>query len=172
MGICTLVSAVVAPEQAAADLPHAGHALNKITKDIINRSKLIQGHRIQSVSALALPSSELTLNPRSYVPGYDTHGLPLELKALSTLKLPAASLTPQVIRAAARQEAEKGIRVQGEEFRSFAGMGAFADKDAYKTMEWGYEKRQLGIVREMVRKGEVLESRRVPSSCTTNLGGF
>jgi isoleucyl-tRNA synthetase len=34
-------------------------------------------------------------------------------------------------------------------------MGAFADEDAYKTMEWGYEKRQLGIVREMVRKGEL-----------------
>lgn len=46
--------------------------------------------------------------------------------------------------------------MQGEEFRSFAGMGAFADEDAYKTMEWGYEKRQLGIVREMVRKSEGL----------------
>lgn len=43
-------------------------------------------------------------------------------------------------------------------------MGAFADEDAYKTMEWGYEKRQLGIVREMVRKGELsseLWSRRI-----------
>lgn len=91
--------------------------------------------------------------PYSYIPGYDTHGLPLELKALSALKQPASSLTPQAIRAAARKEAEKGIEVQGEEFRSFCGIGAFDDKDAYKTMNWQYERRQLQVVREMVRKG-------------------
>ncbi|KAM0792214.1 hypothetical protein ACM66B_004910 [Microbotryomycetes sp. NB124-2] len=113
---------------------HCGHALNKVTKDIINRSKLIQGHRVH------------------YVPGYDTHGLPLELKALSALKKPASQLKPEAIRAAARQEALKGIELQGKEFRSFACIGAFDDKDAYKTLDWKYEKRQLGVVREMVRK--------------------
>lgn len=91
---------------------------------------------------------------RSYVPGYDTHGLPLELKALSALKAPAGTLTPQMIRAAARKEAQKGVAVQSAEFREFGGMGAFGDVEGYYTMEWGYEKRQLGVVREMVRKGK------------------
>lgn len=68
--------------------------------------------------------------------------------------MPASKLTPEVIRAAARKEAEKGISIQAEEFRTFACMGSFDEKDAYKTMNWAYEKRQLGVVREMVRKGQ------------------
>ncbi|KAK4058872.1 isoleucine-tRNA ligase [Microbotryomycetes sp. JL221] len=118
------------------------HALNKITKDIINRSKLIQGYRIH------------------YVPGYDTHGLPLELKALSTLDKPASQLSPQTIRQAARQEALRGIQTQGKEFRSFACIGAFEDKDAYKTMDWSYERRQLGVVKQMVQKGLITSHHR------------
>lgn len=101
-----------------------------------------------------MPAGLTSFRSCSYIPGYDTHGLPLELKALSALKQPASSLTPQVIRAAARKEAEKGIATQGEEFRSFCGIGAFDDGDAYKTMNWQYERRQLQVVREMVRKGE------------------
>ncbi|GAA6059397.1 hypothetical protein JCM10212_003629 [Sporobolomyces blumeae] len=119
---------------------HCGHALNKITKDIINRSKLIQGHRIH------------------YVPGFDTHGLPLELKALSALKKPASSLLPQEIRAAARREAEKGIELQTGEFKSFAVMGEW--EKPYKTMDWSYEKRQLQVVRDMVGKGLIVTHNR------------
>lgn len=96
----------------------------------------------------------------SYVPGYDTHGLPLELKALSALKAPAASLTPRAIRAAARKEAEKGVAVQSSEFREFGGLGAFEKGQGYRTMDWSYEKRQLGVVREMVRKGEFVAAER------------
>lgn len=87
----------------------------------------------------------------SYTPGFDTHGLPLELKALSALKKPASSLSPQEIRAAARQEADKGIEIQSGEFRSFGVMGDW-DRP-YKTMDWQYEKRQLQVVRDMVGKG-------------------
>ncbi|GAA5999326.1 isoleucine--tRNA ligase ISM1 [Rhodotorula paludigena] len=119
---------------------HCGHALNKITKDLINRSKLIQGYRVH------------------YTPGFDTHGLPLELKALSALKKPASSLSPQEIRAAARQEAEKGIEIQSGEFRSFGVMGDW-DRP-YKTMDWQYEKRQLQVVRDMVGKGLIVTHHR------------
>ncbi|GAA5926472.1 hypothetical protein JCM10213_002362 [Rhodosporidiobolus nylandii] len=119
---------------------HCGHALNKITKDLINRSKLIQGYRVH------------------YTPGYDTHGLPLELKALSALGKPASSLSPQEIRAAARAEAEKGVEVQTGEFRSFAVMGDF-DRP-YRTMDWSYEKRQLEVVRDMVGKGLIVTHHR------------
>jgi isoleucyl-tRNA synthetase len=60
-------------------------------------------------------------------------------------------LTPQEIRSAARKEAEKGVEVQTEEFKSFAVMGDFAKP--YRTMDWSYEKRQLEVVRDMVGKG-------------------
>lgn len=126
--------------------------MNKTLKDMINRSKLLQGYRVQSVPP-EMPTRQQLTCACSYVPGYDTHGLPLELKALSALKLPAASLSPQKIRAAARQEAEKGIEVQGREFREFGGMGAFGPGEAYQTMDWTYEKRQLQVVSEMVAKG-------------------
>ncbi|GAA5970004.1 hypothetical protein JCM11641_000230 [Rhodosporidiobolus odoratus] len=119
---------------------HCGHALNKITKDLINRSRLIQGYRVH------------------YTPGYDTHGLPLELKALSTLKKPASSLPPQEIRAAARAEAEKGVATQTEEFKSFGVLGDF--EKPYRTMDWSYEKRQLEVVRDMVGKGLIVTHHR------------
>jgi len=74
------------------------------------------------------------------------------LKALSALKKPASSLTPQEIRSAARKEAEKGIELQKGEFKSFAVMGDW--DNPYKTMDWSYERRQLEVVRDMVRKGD------------------
>ncbi|GAA5862969.1 hypothetical protein JCM3774_006704 [Rhodotorula dairenensis] len=119
---------------------HCGHALNKITKDLINRSKLIQGYRVH------------------YTPGFDTHGLPLELKALAALGKPASSLSPQQIRRAARREAEKGIKVQTGEFKTFAVMGDW--KNPYRTMDWSYEKRQLEVVRDMVKKGLIVSHHR------------
>jgi isoleucyl-tRNA synthetase len=52
------------PPYANGDL-HIGHALNKIIKDIINKRKLLEGYKAK------------------FVPGWDTHGLPIELKARS-----------------------------------------------------------------------------------------
>lgn len=148
-----------------------GHALNKITKDLINRSKLIQGYRIEYVS-LSLRLCPLvppqgrgshTQTCCSYTPGFDTHGLPLELKALAALNKPASELTPQQIRRAARKEAEKGIATQTGEFKSFAVMGEW--DEPYRTMDWSYEKRQLEVVRDMVKKGGAIVSLYGPRPC-------
>lgn len=87
------------------------------------------------------------------MPGYDTHGLPLELKALASMKARRGSLTPQQVREGAKREAEKGIEVQAQEFSEFGGMGAFGTGEAYRTLDWSYEKRQLGVFKEMARKG-------------------
>ncbi|NES22306.1 MAG: class I tRNA ligase family protein, partial [Symploca sp. SIO3E6] len=48
---------------------HMGHALNKVLKDIINKYQLLQGRKVR------------------YVPGWDCHGLPIELKVLQAMKL-------------------------------------------------------------------------------------
>ena len=67
---------------------HIGHALNKILKDIINRYKIMTGHRIE------------------YVPGWDCHGLPIEMKALEGLKGDVRAMEPMEVRKKARQHAE------------------------------------------------------------------
>ena len=69
---------------------HMGHALNKTLKDIINKYKLLQGYKA------------------SYVPGWDCHGLPIELKVLQSLKsAERQGLTPLSLRQKARDFAIK-----------------------------------------------------------------
>lgn len=117
---------------------HIGHALNKILKDIINRVQLGRGKHVQ------------------FVPGWDCHGLPIELKALEVMRnsktwdsskpLPAA-----MIRGAAGQLAQETVLKQLEEFRRF---GVMADwENRWTTMDKDFEKRQLSIFREMVDHG-------------------
>lgn len=59
---------------------HIGHAVNKILKDITNRSRIIKGQRVH------------------YIPGWDCHGLPIELKALANSNEEISNLKPQKVR--------------------------------------------------------------------------
>ena len=114
------------PPYANGDL-HVGHALNKILKDILCRVQLGLGNRVH------------------YVPGWDCHGLPIELKALQSrrqlggsLNIPAAA----EVRKAARELAEKTVARQMEGFRSWAVMGDWSGH--WKTMDKDFEMKQLG----------------------------
>src|ERR1700712_137794 len=78
---------------------HLGHALNKILKDIICRFQITQGKRVE------------------YVPGWDCHGLPIEVKALQALKKSHDTLSPIAVRKAARRLAEKTIEEQKAGFQ-------------------------------------------------------
>ncbi|PSN30029.1 hypothetical protein C0J52_26258 [Blattella germanica] len=99
--------------------PHIGHAINKILKDIIIRKRLLAGHRIH------------------YVPGWDCHGLPIELKALNgQTKLSAID-----IRTKAEKFAREAITDQKEAFRSWGVMANW--KDCYFTFDKQYVKNQL-----------------------------
>lgn len=125
------------PPYANGEL-HIGHALNKILKDIICRVQLGRGKRVR------------------YVPGWDCHGLPIELKALQGLRETdgeggSGSMGPAVIRRLARQLARQTVKAQMKEFRGF---GVMADwENHWKTMDKTFEMRQLGIFREMVERG-------------------
>lgn len=118
---------------------HIGHGLNKVLKDIICRFQLSQGRRIH------------------YVPGWDCHGLPIEVKALQALGEGAGGdhrkMKPVDIRKAATKLAEKTIKEQRKAFREWAVMGDW--DNAYKTMEKSFEVRQLRIFKGMVEKGLV-----------------
>jgi len=117
-----------------------GHALNKILKDIVNRYKLLRGHRVQ------------------FIPGWDCHGLPIEHKALE--KLPESArrdmLRPEsvlALRAHARAFAEDAIKGQMAEFRRW---GVMADWNArYLTMDPRYEAAQLDAFLAMWEHGVI-----------------
>ncbi|KAL8794339.1 MAG: hypothetical protein Q9195_003036 [Heterodermia aff. obscurata] len=116
---------------------HIGHALNKILKDILCRFKLSQGYRID------------------YVPGWDCHGLPIELKAIEqheSLGQDSNSASKAVdVRSAARRLAEEAVEKQKRSFQQWVIM---ADWDhAWKTMDKGFEIRQLAVFKELVKKG-------------------
>lgn len=117
---------------------HAGHALNKITKDIICRFQLLQGKKV------------------NYIPGWDCHGLPIEVKALQRLQEQSKGtdtrLGPVEIRKLARELAEETVRDQMQGFRQWAIMGDW--ERAYKSLDTDFVLRQLRQFKELVDKGE------------------
>jgi isoleucyl-tRNA synthetase len=119
---------------------HIGHALNKIMKDIICRFQITQGKRVH------------------YVPGWDCHGLPIELKALQALKKHHDDMGPVAVRQAARQLAERTVEEQKQGFKEWAVMGDW--DHAYRTMDKDFEMRQLGIFKEMVDRGLIYRMRK------------
>jgi isoleucyl-tRNA synthetase len=130
------------PPYANGDL-HLGHALNKILKDAICRFQVARGRRVE------------------YVPGWDCHGLPIEMKALQGRKGGEAAhggdrLHPLRVRLAAASLAARTVEEQRETFRSW---GVFGDwEGAYETMDPEYELNQLRVFKKMVEQGIGLES--------------
>jgi len=118
---------------------HLGHALNKILKDFVCRVGIKNGRRIQ------------------YVPGWDCHGLPIEVKALQSLRKEERQ-DPVRVRNEARKFACNAMEMQKAGFKSWGVMGDW-DK-AYLTMEKEYGLRQLELWKDMVSKGLVTRARR------------
>ncbi|KAJ4358396.1 isoleucine-tRNA ligase [Didymosphaeria variabile] len=112
---------------------HVGHALNKITKDLICRFQVGQGKKV------------------SYIPGWDCHGLPIEIKALQAQKKDLAQTDPVSVREAATQLATETVEKQMKGFKEWAVMGDW--DNAYKTMEKGFEIRQLEVFKKMFEAG-------------------
>ncbi|MBU7583960.1 MAG: isoleucine--tRNA ligase [Nostoc sp. TH1S01] len=115
---------------------HIGHALNKILKDIINRYQLLQGRKVR------------------YVPGWDCHGLPIELKVLQNLKsAERQSLTPLQLRQKAKEFALATVDAQRQSFKRY---GVWGDWDnPYLTLKPEYEAAQIGVFGQMVLKGYI-----------------
>lgn len=115
---------------------HLGHALNKILKDIINRYQLLRGRKVR------------------YVPGWDCHGLPIELKVLQNMKsAERQNLTPLQLRQKAREFALKAVDEQRESCKSYGAWGDW--EHPYLTMAPEYEAAQIGVFGQMVLKGYI-----------------
>ena len=115
---------------------HVGHALNKILKDIINKTALLQGRKAR------------------FVPGWDCHGLPIELKVLQGLSSSErAALTPLSLRQKAHAYALEQVEGQKIGFRRW---GIWADWDQpYLTLQTSYEAAQIGVFGAMVLAGHI-----------------
>lgn len=128
------------PPYANGDL-HIGHALNKILKDFINRYQLLQGKKAR------------------YVPGWDTHGLPIELKVLQSMKSSERQgLTPLKLREKAKIFALETVESQKEQFKRY---GIWADwEEPYVTLQPEYEAAQLRVFGKMVSNGHIYRGRK------------
>ncbi len=115
---------------------HMGHALNKVLKDFINKYKILKGYRVH------------------FVPGWDCHGLPIELKVLQKLKNEERrNLDVIRLRQKATEYAKKQIHSQMEGFKRWAIWGNW--ENPYLTLKKNYESAQIEVFGKMFLKGYI-----------------
>jgi isoleucyl-tRNA synthetase len=98
---------------------HLGTALNKILKDFIIKSKTLAGFNTP------------------YLPGWDCHGLPIEINVDKELGPRKSQMTPREIRLECRRYAERFVELQRQDFKRLGILGEW--KNAYLTMAFSYE---------------------------------
>ncbi|MHC5083786.1 MAG: isoleucine--tRNA ligase [Planctomycetota bacterium] len=122
------------PPYANGDI-HMGHVINKVLKDFVVKYKTMTGHKAP------------------YVPGWDCHGLPIEVKVMAELGDKAKEMTKPEIRKQCQKYASKFVKLQSKQF---AALGVFADyKNPYLTLKPQYEQGILEIFAELVGNGLV-----------------
>ena len=124
---------------------HMGTALNKILKDIIMKYKCAQGF------------------DTPYVPGWDTHGMPIEHAAIKNLGLNRHELDTLVLRKECHDYALKWIDEQRTDFKR---LGVLGDWDhPYITMTHDYEAVQIHVFGEMAKKGYIYKGKKAVYWC-------
>ncbi|NLJ77217.1 MAG: isoleucine--tRNA ligase [Peptococcaceae bacterium] len=114
---------------------HMGHVLNKVLKDIV-----VKYH---SMAGFDSP----------YVPGWDTHGLPIEQQAIKAFGLNRHEIDLVEFRKKCKDFALKYVDIQREEFKRLGVRGQW-DKP-YLTLQPHFEARQIGVFGEMAKKGYI-----------------
>lgn len=116
---------------------HIGHALNKILKDIILKYKRLSGYTVP------------------YVPGWDTHGLPIELKVSEELGEKMKEMSPLEIREKCTNYAKKWVEIQKEGFQRLGILGEW--DNPYLTLNPEYEAKQLEVFGELYENGYIFK---------------
>ena len=125
---------------------HAGHALNKILKDTIVRYKSMQGY----------------YSP--YIPGYDTHGMPTEKKAIEKLGLDRTKIPVTKFRDTCREFTSTYKEMQTEGFKRLGVLGDW--EHPYVTYDPKMEARQIGVFGDMYKKGYIYKGLKPVYWCT------
>ena len=125
---------------------HIGHALNKILKDTIVRYKNLKGFYTP------------------YVPGYDTHGLPTEKRAIQVLGLNRDEISVSKFRDTCRDFALGFVEKQTEGFKRLGVLGDW--ENPYITLKPEYEARQIGVFGKMYQQGYIYKGLKPVYWCT------
>ncbi|MDE5620427.1 MAG: isoleucine--tRNA ligase [Ruminococcus sp.] len=112
---------------------HLGTALNKTLKDFIAKYK--------NMSGFCAP----------YVPGWDTHGLPIELKAMKAIGVENGAIPPVELRKHCHDFAMKHVNNQMKQFKRLGTLGDY--DDPYLTLKPEFEARQIEVFGEMAKRG-------------------
>jgi isoleucyl-tRNA synthetase len=132
---------------------HIGHALNKILKDIIVKYQSMTGH--------ATP----------YVPGWDCHGLPIELQVEKNLgRAKKLALSKPELRRLCKEYAEKYISIQRDEFKRLGVLGDW--ERPYRTLDPAYEAQEIRELGKIVKSGALYRQKKPVywcASCVTAL---
>ncbi|MGB4186717.1 MAG: isoleucine--tRNA ligase [Limnochordia bacterium] len=117
---------------------HIGTALNKVLKDLVIRSHSMDGYHAP------------------YLPGWDTHGLPIELQAIRDLGVDQERISGLELRQKCREYALKYVDIQREEFKR---LGVWGDwENPYLTLNPEYEAKQIEIFGKMAGKGFIYKA--------------
>lgn len=119
---------------------HMGHALNKILKDIVVKSRNLQGFKSE------------------YVPGWDCHGLPIEHKVEQELGEKKRTMPAHAVRKCCRQYAQKYLDIQRKEFKRLGIFGTW-DKP-YVTMNPSYEAATARELGNFAASGSLVRSKK------------
>ena len=133
------------PPYANGDI-HIGHALNKILKDVIVRYKTMQGYYTP------------------YIPGWDTHGLPIEKQAIKLLGVNKDEIGISKFRNTCKDFALKYVANQKEQFKRLGGIGDW--DNPYITLEPSFEARQVEVFGDMFKKGYIYKGLKPVYWCT------
>jgi isoleucyl-tRNA synthetase len=132
------------PPYANGDI-HLGTALNKTLKDIVVRSRSMMGF------------------DAPYVPGWDCHGLPIELKVDRELGARKRDMSVADFRRACRQYAARFVDVQRGQFKRLGVMGDWADP--YLTMDYRYQAAIVRALGKFVERGMVYKGKKPVHWC-------
>src|SRR5882762_9124891 len=114
---------------------HIGHAVNKILKDVVVKSRSLEGF------------------DSPYIPGWDCHGLPIELQVEKKYGRPGQKLDASAFRSACRAYAQEQIDLQRADFKR---LGVLGDWDhPYRTMDPSFEAQQLRAFGRIIRNGHL-----------------
>lgn len=133
------------PPFANGDI-HIGHALNKLLKDIVMKQKTMSGY----------------CTP--YVPGWDTHGLPIERQAIKKLGINKSEATPVEFRKVCRDFALQYVDNQRNQFKRLGIQGDW--ENPYLTLSPEYEGKQIEIFCEMAKRGYIYKGLKPVYWCT------
>jgi isoleucyl-tRNA synthetase len=115
---------------------HIGHAVNKILKDIVVKSKLLAGFR------------------SPYVPGWDCHGLPIEIAVEKEVGKVGQKVDAATFRQKCREYAAKQIGLQRADFKRLGVLGDW--QDPYRTMDFRYEADMIRALAKIHANGHVV----------------